>query len=124
WEDHTVSLVERYDLGTRLHARSLLCKHEFAAREVVPRYRQEEGDLQWEDMLAIKILMQAVVIALAVVQEERCRPGVAGAMAPRGRRCSHGRRARWRGATNRALRSVRPLWAQTRWPHGSNGRRS
>src|SRR5437773_9707600 len=81
-EDHAVSLAERYDLGTRLHARPLLCKHEFAAREVVPRYRQEEGDLQWEDMLAIKILMQAVVIALAVVQEERCRPGLAGAMAP------------------------------------------
>src|SRR5262245_39261166 len=33
-------------------------------------------------MLAVEILMQAVVIALPVVQEERCWPGLAGAMAP------------------------------------------
>ncbi len=44
-EDHTVSLTERYDLSARLHARPLLRKHEFAAREVLPRYREQEGGL-------------------------------------------------------------------------------
>src|SRR5215475_5811301 len=33
-------------------------------------------------MLAVDILMQAIVIALAVVQEERCWPRLAGAMTP------------------------------------------
>src|SRR5689334_14161658 len=81
-EDHAVSLAERHHLSVRLLARSLLREHEFAAREVVSRHREEEGDLQWEDVLAIEILMQAVVIALAIVQQERCWPGLAGAMAP------------------------------------------
>ncbi len=90
-EDHPVSLAERYDLSARLLAWTLLREHEFATREVLLRDRQEEGDLQREDMLAIEILMQAVVIALAVVQEERCR-----------RRSICTRRARSRGAPSRS----------------------
>src|SRR4029450_12100683 len=82
WEDDAVSLPERHYFSARLLARSLLREHEFTAREVVSRHRQEAGDLQREDMLAIEILMEAVVIALAIVQEERCWPGLTGAMAP------------------------------------------
>src|SRR5262245_4146334 len=37
-EDHAVSLAERHNLSARLHTRSLLREHEFAAREVVSRY--------------------------------------------------------------------------------------
>src|SRR6266568_15707 len=81
-EDHPGSPAERDDLGARLHARPLLREHEFATREVVSWYREQEGGLQREDMLSIQILMQAVVITLAVVQEERGRPGLASAMAP------------------------------------------
>src|SRR5262244_1186394 len=80
-EDHAVPLAERHHLSARLLARSLLREHEFTAREVVSWHRQEEGDLQREDVLTIEILMQAVVIALAVVQEEWRWPGLAGAMA-------------------------------------------
>ena len=56
-EDHAVSLAERHHLSARLLARSLLRQYEFDAREVVARHRQEEGDLQREDVLAIEILM-------------------------------------------------------------------
>ena len=38
-EDDAVSLAERHYLSARLHTRSLLREHEFAAREVVPRHR-------------------------------------------------------------------------------------
>ena len=44
-KDHAISLAERHHLSTRLLARSLLCEHKFAAREVVSWHRQEEGDL-------------------------------------------------------------------------------
>src|SRR5215475_2972447 len=81
-EDDAVPLPERHHFNARLLARSLLREHEFTAREVVSWHRQEEGDLQREDMLAIEILMQAVVIALAIVQEERRWPGLAGAVTP------------------------------------------
>ena len=44
-EDHAVSLAERHHFSARLLARSLLCEHEFTAREVVSGHRQEEGNL-------------------------------------------------------------------------------
>src|SRR5262250_414053 len=78
-EDDAVPLPERHHFNARLLARSLLREHEFTAREVVSWHRQEEGDLQREDMLAIEILMQTVVIALVIVQEERRWPGLASA---------------------------------------------
>src|SRR5215475_10480198 len=81
-EDDAVPLPERHHFNARLLARSLLREHEFTAREVVSWHRQEEGDLQREDMLAIEILMQAVVIALVIVQEEWRWPGLAGAVTP------------------------------------------
>ena len=39
WEDDAVSLTEWHHLHARLLARSLLCEHEFTAREVVSRQR-------------------------------------------------------------------------------------
>src|SRR6185295_16397541 len=80
-KDHAISLTQRHDLGTRLHARPLLGQHELAAREIQPRRGEQEGGLQREHMLSIEILMQAVVVALAVLQQERSWPRLTGAMA-------------------------------------------
>jgi len=52
-----------------LHARALLRHHELPAREVALGLGQENGDLQRKDVLAVKILMQAVVVANPVLQE-------------------------------------------------------
>ena len=76
-----LALPQRHDLGARLHARALLGQHELAAREIALRLGQQERDLQRKHMLAVEILMQAVVVALAVLQQQRRRPGLAGAMA-------------------------------------------
>ena len=65
---HTVSLAERHNNRPRLHARALLCHHEFAASEVFFRLRQQNGKLERENVFAIKVLVQAVVIAGAVLE--------------------------------------------------------
>ena len=54
--------------GERLPARALFRQHELAAGEVPRRCRQQHRHLQREDVLAIEILVQAVVIAGAVAQ--------------------------------------------------------
>ena len=72
---------ERYHLGARLHARSLLGEDELAAVEIPSRLGQERRDLQREDVLSVQILMQAVVIVRSVLQQERRRQGLSGAMA-------------------------------------------
>ena len=69
-----VALPERNHLGPRLHPRPLLRQHELAAFEIAPRLRQQDRDLQREYMLAIEILMQAVVVTLAILQQQRRRP--------------------------------------------------
>ena len=78
---HRVALTQRHHLGTRLHARPLLGQHELAAGEIAARLRQQDRDLQRKHMLAVEVLMQAVVVAGAVLQQQRRRPGLAGGVA-------------------------------------------
>jgi hypothetical protein len=82
-KDHALALCQRHDLGARLHARPLLREHELPAGEVDLRPREQERELQREDMLAVDILMQAVVVARAVLQEERRRLGLSAGVAAR-----------------------------------------
>ena len=67
-ENHTLPLAEGNDLGTRLHARTLLGEHEFAACEIDTRLRKQECDLEREDVLAIKVLMQTIEIIRPVTE--------------------------------------------------------
>ena len=80
-EDHALALVEPDDLGPRLHARPLLGQDEFAPREVDVRPREQERDLEREDVIAVEVLVEGVVVA-------RPRNGAAAASAwsgpPRG----------------------------------------
>src|SRR5499427_5116120 len=82
-EDHALALREWRDFCPRLHARALLREHEFAAGEIFARPRQQEGDLQREDVLAVEILMQAIVVADAVREQERRRLGLSGLVTAR-----------------------------------------
>src|SRR5258706_14221263 len=79
-EYDAASLVQRHDDGPRLPAGPLFREHEFPAREILCRLREQEGDLQRDYMFSVQILMQAVVIAFSILQQERRRPGLAGAM--------------------------------------------
>src|SRR4051812_3268887 len=79
---HRIALRERHHLRSRLHPRPLLRQHELAAGEIVPRFREQDRDLQRKYMFAIEVLMQAVVVALAILQQQRRWPGLAGGVAP------------------------------------------
>ena len=70
-EDDGIALAQRHDRGARLHARALLGQHEFATAEVDPRLRQQHRHLQRKDMLSVQVLVQAVVVASAVLQQQR-----------------------------------------------------
>src|SRR5689334_22482678 len=73
---HAVALAKRHDLSPRLHAWTLFGQHEFATGEIAIRLGQQDRDLQRKDMLAIEILMQAVIIARPILQQQRRRPGL------------------------------------------------
>src|SRR5439155_22135186 len=62
-ESHSITLLERHDFRARLHSRALLGERKFAALEVLTRGGEQNGHLNWENMLSIEILLQAVVIA-------------------------------------------------------------
>src|SRR3989344_7462000 len=72
-EDQAVAFFQTDDLRARLHARPLLGQHELTAGEILPRRRQKNRHLEREDMLAIHILMQAVVVLWSVLQQQGCR---------------------------------------------------
>ncbi|SRR5258708_35623371 len=62
-ESHSITLLEWHDFRARLQARALLGEHKFAAHEVLTRGGEQNGHLNWEHMLSVEILMQAIVIA-------------------------------------------------------------
>jgi len=70
-EHHGIAPAQRHHLGPRLHAWPLLGQHEFAAGEILFRLRQQNRHLQRKDMLAVEILVESVVVARGVLQQER-----------------------------------------------------
>ena len=80
-EDHAFALLERHHLGATLHAGALFGEDELAAGEVLLGIGQQEGDLQREDVFAVKVLMQTVEIVGAVFEQQRRRPGLSGGVA-------------------------------------------
>src|SRR5260221_14184264 len=73
-EDHATTLLQWNDARSGLHARPLFGEHEFAACKIPLRFREQERRLQRKHVLSVKILMQAVVVAFAILQEQRRRP--------------------------------------------------
>ena len=80
-KDDGITPSEWYDFSAGLHAGALFCKDDFTAREVLVWLRQKNGDLLWENVLAVKILVQAVVISLAILAQKWRWSGLAGRMA-------------------------------------------
>jgi hypothetical protein len=78
---HSVALSERHDFSSRLHSRALLGDDELAAGEIASRVRQQDGELQRKDVLAVEVLVKAVVIAGTVTQEEGRGASLASRMA-------------------------------------------
>src|SRR3546814_8972576 len=73
--------LEGCHLDARLPARPLLGQHELPAGEVAARLGQQHGRLQGKHLVAVEILVQAVVVAGIVAQQQRRRPLLSGAMA-------------------------------------------
>src|SRR5262245_35476031 len=82
-ERNRIALAQPHHLGTALDAPALLRAQELAAGEIAAGLRQQDGDLQRERELAIEILVQAVVVARAVLQQQRRRTGLSGFVAER-----------------------------------------
>src|SRR5262249_53282717 len=62
----TIALAQRYNYRSRLHTRALFGHHEFSASEVFFGCGQQNRELDWEDVFAIEVLMEAVIIAGSV----------------------------------------------------------
>src|SRR5437763_10145277 len=80
-EEDSLAFTGRNDFGFRLRARLLLDQNEFYALPVAAGLTQREDHLQRESDVAVEILMQAIVAAGLVVQHERRRASLSGAMA-------------------------------------------
>jgi hypothetical protein len=62
----------------RLAARALLEEQQLAALVVAAGLRERNDDLQRKRQGAVEILVQAVVVAGVVAQQQRCGPALAG----------------------------------------------
>src|ERR1700719_4613708 len=71
-EDDAHTLPKWYDLRARLHPRPLFGERELAACEVLAGPRQQERDLKREDVFAVNILVQAIIVTCAVLEDQRC----------------------------------------------------
>jgi hypothetical protein len=80
-ESHSITLTKRNDLWPRLHARTLFGKYKFSACKVGPWLRQQDRHLYGENMLAVKVLMQTVVVTLAILQQQGRWPQLSGIVA-------------------------------------------
>src|ERR1700679_2424922 len=80
-ENNSVTLTERHDHRSALHARALLRHDELAAGEVCAGLGQQNSQLEREDMLAIEVLVQAVVVVDSILQKKRRRPHLTGIVA-------------------------------------------
>src|SRR5689334_11257566 len=75
---HGIALPKRNHRGPRLHPWTLLCQHELAALEIMVGLRQQDRNLEGEDVLPVEVLMQAVVVTRDVSQEKRRRACLSG----------------------------------------------
>ena len=68
-EDRGVALAEGDYFGAALHAGTLLGEDEFAAGEIAVGGSEQDGDLEGEEEVAVEILVEAIVVAGAVLQQ-------------------------------------------------------
>ncbi len=81
-KDNRVALTKWHHHRSTLHSRTLFSHNKLAPGKVSAGVRQQNGQLKREDMLAIKVLVQAVVIVHTVLKNKRRWPRLTGVMAP------------------------------------------
>src|SRR5947207_4315838 len=77
-ENDRLALLQWHDFAARLRPRPLLDEQELAAGEVLLRLTEQHGQLQREHQIAVQVLVQAVVVAGPVFEQERRRPLLPG----------------------------------------------
>src|SRR4030095_4473788 len=80
-EQDRVALRKRHHRDAGLHPWPLLGQNEFAALKILARLRQQHRGLQREDMLAVKILVQAIIVARAIAEQQWSRALLPGSVA-------------------------------------------
>src|SRR5262245_56775562 len=80
-EDDRLAEAETDRGAARLHARALLGEQELAARVLLALARQHDRDLEREGERAVDVLVEAVVVAGLVVEQERRGPRLPGGVA-------------------------------------------
>jgi hypothetical protein len=105
-EDDDLALLGGDCLGSRLGPRPLLDQQEVAARVIDAPPAQEARELQGKDDVAVDVLVQAVVAAALVAQQERRGLGLASPPADREQLVER-RRVHERGLGERGLPPVR-----------------
>ena len=72
-KESRIALPQRNYLDPALHSRPLFGQNELSAGKIPVRFRQQDGGLQWEDEIAVQILMQTIIVAGAILQQQRGR---------------------------------------------------
>src|SRR5262245_30233568 len=67
-EGHRVALLQRHDFGPALHARSLFRQYKLTAGKIPTRLRKQNGNLERERKVTVKVLMQAIEVPRHVLQ--------------------------------------------------------
>src|SRR5882672_12270281 len=67
-EYDSVALSERHHFDAALHSGSLFGQHEFTALEVFSRIGEQNRHLQRENVLAVQVLVQTIIVAGPVLQ--------------------------------------------------------
>src|ERR1700730_238309 len=80
-ENNAISLTERHDHRPALHARALFRHDELSTGEVRAGVGQQNSQLEREDMLAVEVLVQAVVVVDSILKQKRRRPHLTGIVA-------------------------------------------
>ena len=80
-EGDGVALTQGYHFRARLHPRALFGQDELTASEVAARLRQEKCHLNRKHKRSVEILVKAVVVSGAVLEQQRRGPHLAGIVA-------------------------------------------
>src|SRR5687767_13297387 len=79
-KDYRMALIKREHLGARLAARLLLGEHKLAPFKIPAGLAQKHRNLKGEENITVQILMQTIEITGPVLEQQRGRPLLAGAV--------------------------------------------
>jgi hypothetical protein len=77
-ESHGIALAKWHHFRSRLHPRSLFRKHELSTGKVAHWFWEKNRYLYRKYVLAIEILVQAVIVSLAILEEQWRGPDLSG----------------------------------------------